>query len=450
MNDPEKVERILRGLSQRQCQVLYWIFQGLEYIEIGQRLGFSEKTIQGDMSKVYRLLGLTGNTVPEKRRILEREIRPIYERLIDDPSGDCSARSNSLDSVPPDPLIVAEVEEDAQKGLIPLPALIVVQQPQPSPASPSSYQYYTRSPSGASIEMMSQNDRSKPIVCLLVGILSALLCVALAVIGYLIWGVPRSQPSEVALTTPQSVPQTVLNTSTTVAVPQTVIVPSTEVAQQTAVVRETVSVPQTVVVEKTVVVPQTVIVTQIATAPVPTADRPTATPIGAEDGEETILFSDSFDNGIDPRWSRAGGDFRMANGRLVNTDRDGIIWLDDTDWTDITVEADLEGGGGCDSSADPMQLLIRVQDTQNYLAVRRGSCGRDGVYIYRDGEPTQLLGLGGREGLWRVEVKGRIFEVYSNGERVGQFSDDSFASGGVGIRFEGGSIDDFTVKTNTQ
>lgn len=432
MNDSASIERVLGGLSQRQCQVLYWIFQDLEYVEIGRKLGFDEKTIQGDMSKVYRLFGMTRNSVPEKRRFLDREVRPIYERLVSNPATDCSTRSTTQDVIPPDPAGVAEVAEDARKGFVPLRAMIVIPQPEPiRPPPPPLPRNLINSASRDLIDMRDRSGGPSPIPWVFVGILGTLLLVAIGFIAFLLWQSSLHQPADAVVATPRPIRQTVVVTGVPVAIPQTVVVPNTVIVQQTVVVSQN----GTAVPESATEIPQ----------PQRTSIPSTSAPTPVRANAVFPSFSDNFDNGVSSLWKHAGGDWRMANGQLVNTGPLGTLWLGKAEWTDVYVDVDFQGGN-CDN--DPIQILLHMQDTQNFVAVRISGCRDEGIYIYRSGTGTKIVAGDCCAGHWRFEVKGNIYEVYKDGKLIESVSDDSYPSGSVGIQMGNGrQVDNFSVSS---
>lgn len=425
MPNPADIERILRGLSQRQCQVLYWIFQNLEYEDIGQKLGFAEKTIQGDMSKVYRLFGMTGNTIPEKRRFLDREVRAVYETLIRNPNNDCASKPTTPDTLAPDPAIVAEVAHDAREGLIPLRALVVIQQPEPfRPPPPPIPRNLMNSAPREVIDMTRNKEGTRPIAWVLVGILGTLLCVAIGFIAYLLWQSPLRQPTEVALATPRVIRQTVVVTSAPVAVPQTVV------ALQTVVITRV----------------ETTIAAQPTSEPPTRVPSATATFVPTPKNSVALPFADNFDNGLSKVWIQAGGDWNMSNGKLLNAgNRGGIIWLGPADWTDFVVEADI-GHGGCDEP----QVLLRMQDPQNYVAaqVHRDCSDGGGLYLVKNGKQQKELAFLDTTGQhYKIEVVGPIYKLYVDGQLRASASDENFIAGSVGFLGDRQSpFDNFSIR----
>lgn len=237
MPDPQEIELVLRQLSARQCQILYWIGQGLDYRQIGEKLGYSEKVIQAEMSRVYRVFGLTGETMQGKRWKLIYEILPVHARIVSNPETDCQKGISAIaPAEKPDPAVEVEVAEDARQGLIPIDrSLIRASQPpqQEKPSEPRGIMRQgkveiVRSPSDP------QPRPSSPLLLILVGVLGTLLLVSLIGLIYLLTREP-SPSAQVAAPPPvvQTALVTVVQTTVaTVVVPQTIIVERTVIATQ--------------------------------------------------------------------------------------------------------------------------------------------------------------------------------------------------------------------------
>jgi DNA-binding CsgD family transcriptional regulator len=261
------IERKLRAITRRQCQILFFVFQGLDYIEIGQRLGFSDKTIQGDMSKLYKEFGLTGKGLQEKRKILNEEIRPVYERIVRDPAADCMARPLETAPVQADEKATAEVIRDAQRGLIPLQRSLVYVPPPDSRGGRAANEARRGGGPGIvrqPVEIIAPTPPPTQVIPpWLIGsvvVLGVLLCIAIALIAVLLQGRSPGLPPD---------QEAALETAVALA------------HQTPAIIRQTVIVPQTVVVPATVVVVATAVPGIPITGPSPTdavSNEPTAIP----------------------------------------------------------------------------------------------------------------------------------------------------------------------------
>lgn len=252
MLNPAEIERKLRALTERQRQILYWIGQGLDYIQIGEKFSLTESAIQAEMTRVYRDFGLTKKKMMEKRRILVSEVLPVLDRLIKNPDTALQTRVEPPSPPPNDPEVQKEVAEDAKQGFVPIDRSLVRRaigglpvyqrprsRPETNPQDTEQGPVYSISPRPQDPMVIRP---SNPLPWLLVGILGTLLLVALAVVGVL-WASRTDSPKVATL--PTIVTRVV---SETVAAPQTVIMPQTVVVKETVVVPQTVPIPQTVIV----------------------------------------------------------------------------------------------------------------------------------------------------------------------------------------------------------
>jgi hypothetical protein len=223
----------------------------------------------------------------------------------------------------------------------------------------------------------------------------------------------------------------------------------------------TVAVPQTVIVQVTVPVPQTVVVkemqtqyftvTQAVTAAGSQAnnfakitDTPTALSITQNASSAAPLFLDTFDTGPSPIWLKPSGDWNMRNGWLVNTGSRGLMWLGKQAWTDVVVEFDVTP----DFCRGTVEILIRMQDTSNYVGYRAVGCNSERVYLVKDGKAVKdIFTLSGKNGHHQFEAKGNIYTVYQDGEFKGSGSDNTYTSGSVGVIIDGSNqqLDNFKV-----
>lgn len=131
MSSPIDFESKLRDLSQRQCQILYWVCQGLTFKEVAAKIGYGEDLVTAEMSRIYRVFGLTQQRRNLKRKILEETICPLHLQRVSEPETDCRERVIEVNAPPPDPDEIREVREDVQNGLIPLKGALVRVEPRP-------------------------------------------------------------------------------------------------------------------------------------------------------------------------------------------------------------------------------------------------------------------------------------------------------------------------------
>lgn len=219
-------------------------------------------------------------------------------------------------------------------------------------------------------------------------------------------------------------------------------------------------IPVTVMVDKPVEVTRIFPVTQIIEAtrlveiPITQIVTTTPPPFSSESTTTSVVptrissialpFSDDFDNGIDKQWISEGGDWGMANGFLVNRGSPGILWLGKAEWSDIIVEFDSESN----YCGDLVQVLVRMQNPYDFIAVRVAGCNNEGTYLYKGGnESKKIVGVLGRGKHWQIIVTGTIFRVIVDGKLRSTGDDQTFATGSVGIQMgTSGKIDNFTVR----
>lgn len=243
MPESDDLQSLLKDkLSARQCQILYWVCNDLQYPEISRKMNLSVSAIQAEMTKLYQIFDLDYLDRNKRRSKLYQTICPIFLDQVKDP-GQCPDTLIEVPT-PPDPKVLALVVRDAQEQNIPrerdiaphLPGEILApRMKEPPPRSPNALVY------------------------VLVGILGTLLVLAIAFIAFLIWGGGAEALNFLQKTPTQVVserPVTVAGASATPA-PSAVV---------------TVLVPQPV----TVVAPPAV-ATVIITQPAPTAI--TASPV---------------------------------------------------------------------------------------------------------------------------------------------------------------------------
>lgn len=226
----------LLQLTQRQCQILYWVCHGMSYKEVGRQIDYGQDLVQKEMSELYRQLGLTRLPTKEKRRILEQTICPLHETFMSNPATDCKQRPIAVNDPDPVPQAMIEVIQDEANGLVPLTptkSLIRVSQSPTGPGSETDRTLRSVGPVYPRTAVIPPN-RPTPLPWILVGVLGALLAAAVCAIGFLMSQQlqPTPQPPIVealATTTPSRVVQVVpptLMAPTVVRLPTPVPIPT--------------------------------------------------------------------------------------------------------------------------------------------------------------------------------------------------------------------------------
>lgn len=410
MLNPDQISRILSELTPRQSQILFLVCSGWEYPAIAVDLHISEHTVQSDMSKMYKRFGMKGESMPKKRQRLGSEVCPIHLRKY--------VQSNTpiddTDSEPADEKDVEEVKRDAQSGLIPIRALIVVDQPSPTPPRGGLSPRPPYPPVGPPTDKRGGTCSGiligvlATLLVLLIGLIAAALTVAREpLLRYL-----QNEPITVVVS--QSPVPVVVSQAESTPDPSGVVTP---VAQPSPSTPEPSPIPATPTVQ------------------------PTITP------RVQLPFTDDFDNGIRPEWIRAGGDWSMSNGRLTNSGNKAIVWLGKSDWKDIVVEADVEGWSCTLVTGGIVEILVHMQDPSNYIAVKTAGCGGNGIAVVRNGDYVYVTSGGGGGSHYKVEVVGNVIKVEADGQPLWSASDEAFGSGSVGLRAEYlGFIDNVTIR----
>ena len=136
-----------------------------------------------------------------------------------------------------------------------------------------------------------------------------------------------------------------------------------------------------------------------------------------------------------------GETFSVTNGKL---DLNGTIegFVGDNSWGNyMIIWQEFHASWGS------MQILVRVQDRDNYMLFQCGSgstgtwhgCGWSKVI---NGEAQAIPGTGFN--VWmkkapplRLEVEGNIYRTFLHGDQKVYFVDDTFSNGGFGLRYSG-------------
>lgn len=222
--DSIEITRRLLQLTQRQCQILYWVCHGKTFKEVGERIGgYGQDLVTKEMSVIYRLFDLTPLERREKRKFLEEVICPLHETLMANPGTDSTKRPPETVEPEPDPDIQLQVQADAAGGLIPLtptPPLIGIDPGYVDPPPPP--------PNGGGKILLiptSKSPRGPDLLWFLIGILSTLLVVALGVIIFLATRQPSPAATAVSFHSSEPTP-TLLPQSTPTIPPPLVLQPT--------------------------------------------------------------------------------------------------------------------------------------------------------------------------------------------------------------------------------
>jgi hypothetical protein len=188
--------------------------------------------------------------------------------------------------------------------------------------------------------------------------------------------------------------------------------------------------------------PLPITMTPVGPTPTPSPIPPSATPT-----PDPRLFWDDFETGYKPEWNFLGNSYSITNGKLIaNGPIEGFIG--DSSWENyILLMNEFTYSGG-------IQLLIRVQDRDNYMMLECKGVGSDwGTnhcywYTVKDGKAIEIPGThfnnagcngcgpgGGNP--FRIEVEGNVYRTFINGEQKMRLVNDSFQNGGIGLRSTG-------------
>lgn len=279
MSKVADLEAKLDKLTRRQCQILYLVCHGKTLKQIGQEIGYEPKTVEAEMTFIYKLFDLGRMTREEKRRVLLDEVCPIHSLRVQDPKKDCT--DQIIEPVPPnpDPAMLALVVRDAKTGLYPLHKNLIPV-PESRMARVGEYPVPVSQP--------------RPRSCLpwtLVGILSFLLIAALILLVefYWVWTtMGNPTPAPVAFAT---------EIATAPPVPSS---PTTVVTQPPAAI--------------------STLAPTWTPSPIPNTPTPSVTlvptPKPLPTSSVRLPFTDSFNRGIRPEWTVVTGQPLITDSRL--------------------------------------------------------------------------------------------------------------------------------------
>jgi len=168
------------------------------------------------------------------------------------------------------------------------------------------------------------------------------------------------------------------------------------------------------------------------------------------------LFYDFEDENQAADWTVLDGEGMIEDGRYIlrNTDSSsGIAVIGDMTWTDCTITCKatlLEG------SADNIGFVWRLAANNLFYVVsirmdqRVGYCGCVNGAWMNGGSPINPVPFEtevGREYELRLTVAGNSFQFFIDGEDMGEWEDDQFETGMVGLRVWSAimAVDDFEV-----
>ena len=231
-------------------------------------------------------------------------------------------------------------------------------------------------------------------------------------------------------------------------------VTSTVAAEQTIYARtETAS--TAVVVTRIVEVPVTIEIQETST-PAPPSPTPTVTPLTPTltPTTDSRLISDNFENGLSAEWGFTESGVHAINGNLV-VQGYAESYIQGYDWTNYSITIE-----GLETRHNDLRVRVREQDRDNYLVCRfythwniNQSSGRiEWIKVINGQEqviPHPDIRRGGTQD-FRIEVDGSTYRTFVNGERVLQFTDNTFEKGTVNFHFSGDneiSIDSIEVRS---
>jgi len=183
---------------------------------------------------------------------------------------------------------------------------------------------------------------------------------------------------------------------------------------------------------------------------------------------DRVLFFDDFEDGPDPAWAPAVGDWVVRKGRyqLREWRGKGRTYVSiGKSWRNYAVEVTIRGGNreepdfGYPGTVQRCGIIIRAQDDLNRVMLVSMGCDYPGCggslcwYVIKGRKAkrscvNKVAGLP-RKALVRVEVFGNRYEAYVNGIKRTELEDDTFERGMPGLFVKenlGVTFDDFEVR----
>ena len=485
MTDEHEREALQR-LTTSECQVLYWICQGLPCKAIAQKLVIAERTVYFHLANIYEKLEIQHLSRSQRRLILGQLYCPILREQVADPEHDCLRRRQPDKEPPTEPPeeTLAIVKKDEELGIIPIQrALMVVedtpiQRPEPDiivikPPPPDRGRTPRRFPALAIIALalvvivvawvLNQVDETN-------GNRTASAPTATRAFATSTSWLASTSTPEPASTNTREPTQRPTATRTATTEPAW-----GRVNAQSLNVRSGPSTDYSVITQVRNGTRVDIIGTNtsrtwwqvrlsdgttgwahidyiaasgcldcvgLASAPA----LPTAT-LRPPQVQLALPFEDKFDGGMRPEWQTMFGTWRMVNNMMKADPNDDVMsWIlvGDEGWTDYAVDVDVrEDRLGC---GDKVRIIVRAY-RGSYMALDVNDCNTDWILVSEGGERpvahSDQGGIIGRVYEWhtthlRVEAKGDTYTAYANGNLLLRVQDGTLGYGRAGIGVQTG------------
>jgi hypothetical protein len=155
-------------------------------------------------------------------------------------------------------------------------------------------------------------------------------------------------------------------------------------------------------------------------------------------GGASVLFSDDFENGLNPLWTTKGDCTWEVTGGEVRTSLTGYekrcsLIAQNTTWTDYIFEYDVRGNAGVDKD-----VIFRYDGNQGYCFSIRSDWTGDEAYLAFAGHPyAQIVNFPSQNGVWyHVEItcQGNHIVIKVDGATIIDYVDTSNSCPSGGIR----------------
>ena len=380
----------LKKLSKREREVLWLVCDGITYSEISKKLFISLPTVKSVMGRVYIKLNLDVLEKPERLKAIYQIYCPLLKGT-ELPEGS----PPEADSPPPIPEKVVEMVDEDEHAIVPYSPWQIIHIPEENKKPPR---------------------KQRGCLWISLGLLIGLSIAALAYFAYVSFFLDTESDK---------------NQELTKVVAQLTGIAEIPVQQVTIVVSST---PESELQTATQEVKEIVIV--VTATPLPQTPTPTLSPTPAIQ----LPFEDNFDNGPRPEWQPIVGTWRMFDGAYYSDDVEDGRWnitlVGDENWTDYTVDVDAIRY----HSGYPVRVIVRENDG-SFMAFDTDCCVTKVTLVYK-GEETVIArnDVGGIDGglEWilyhiKVEVRGSIYKIYSNGKLLVEVQDVTLNRGRVGL-----------------
>jgi outer membrane protein assembly factor BamB len=172
-------------------------------------------------------------------------------------------------------------------------------------------------------------------------------------------------------------------------------------------------------------------------------------------------FYDNFDDGIANGWTQRNGSWNVINGEYcvsVGIVEDGISTVDGLSFTDCTISTKLRF---TDSVGFRSGIIFRFIDLTHYYSIELGNeYDTLDMIKYTPGDPNygetfaQIRDTNFQKDVdyqLKVIVSGNFFRCFINGEEVLNGTDNSYTSGGAGLRARRADVcfDNFRIENAT-